>query len=131
MILRGRAAMLKASTPALRVASERARIVVRKTTEPSGRRARARWSVDRGAGEDHEDAQAFVGGELVVRVRRDEDRLSLHDRYRLTLDVEDAAAFEDDVQLVVLVRLLVVRLRSDKDVDADLEAGRGVHDLVP
>ena len=40
-------------------------------------------------------------------------------------------AFEDDVHLVVRVRLLPVRLGRDEDVDADLEPGRGVHDLVP
>ena len=79
--------------------------------------------VDRGAREDHEDAQPLVGGESVLRMRRDEDRLSLHDGYRCTLDLEDAAAFEDDVQLVVRVRLLVVRLGSDQDVDAASRPG--------
>ncbi len=53
------------------------------------------------------------------------------DRDRLALDGEDAAAAEDDVELVVGVRLLVVGLGRDEHVDADLEAGRGVHDLVP
>jgi hypothetical protein len=49
---------------------------------------------------------------------------------RLALDLERPAAFEDVVDLVVLVRLLAVRLRCDEDVDADLEAWRGVDDLV-
>ena len=61
---------------------------------------------------------------------RDEDGLSLGDRDRLAFDVEDAAALEHDVELVVGVRLLVVGLGGDEYVDADLEAGRGVHHLV-
>ena len=39
-------------------------------------------------------------------------------------------ALEDDVDLVVLVRLLAVGLRRDEHVHADLEPGRRVDDLV-
>ena len=59
-----------------------------------------------------------------------EDGLPLGDRDRLAFDVEDAAALEHDVDLVVGMRLLVVGLGGDEHVDANLEAGRGVHHLV-
>ena len=48
----------------------------------------------------------------------------------LAFDVEHAVPFEDDVDLVVVVRLLAVGLWGDEDVDADLETGGGVDDLV-
>ena len=47
-----------------------------------------------------------------------------------SLDFEDACALEDDVELVVLVRLLPIGLRRDETVDPDLEAGGLVDDLV-
>jgi len=37
---------------------------------------------------------------------------------------------ENDVELVVLVRLLAIRLRGDEDVDAHLEPRRLVNDFV-
>jgi hypothetical protein len=43
---------------------------------------------------------------------------------------EHPASFEHDVDLVVLVGRLVVRLGRDEHVDADLEPGRAVNDLV-
>ena len=49
---------------------------------------------------------------------------------RDVLDLEDTAALEDDVDLVLVVRLLAVRLGSDEDVDPDLEARGAVDDLV-
>ena len=52
------------------------------------------------------------------------------ERRRGVLDLEDAAALEHDVDLVLVVRLLPVGLGSDEHVDADLEPGRGVDDLV-
>jgi hypothetical protein len=55
---------------------------------------------------------------------------SFRDRHGLALDLEDAAAFEHDVDLVVLVRLLAIRLGRHKHVDAELEARRFVDDLV-
>ena len=48
----------------------------------------------------------------------------------LALDLEGSFAFEHDVDLVVGVRLLPVRFRGNQDVDADLEAGRLVDDLI-
>ena len=42
-----------------------------------------------------------------------------------------APPFEHDVDLVVHMRLLAVGLRRDEHVDADLEPGRLVDDLVP
>ena len=55
---------------------------------------------------------------------------ALLERRRDALDLEHAAALEHDVDLVVLVRLLPVRLGRDEHVDADLETRRGVDDLV-
>ena len=57
-------------------------------------------------------------------------RLSALDRDALALDLELARAVQDDVELVMLVRLLAVRLRRDEHVHADLERGRLVDDLV-
>jgi hypothetical protein len=48
----------------------------------------------------------------------------------LAFDVQDAAALDDDVDLVVCVRLLTVGLRCDQDVDAELEPRRLVNDSV-
>src|SRR5688500_2909099 len=48
----------------------------------------------RSTGEDHEDAEAFVAGELVVGPGRHEDRLSFDDGNLFALDVEDTAALE-------------------------------------
>jgi hypothetical protein len=66
----------------------------------------------------------------VVGPGRDEDGRALLHARRLAFHLQDAAALEDDVDLVVLVRLLPVRLRSDEDVDPDLEPRRLVDDLV-
>ncbi len=60
----------------------------------------------------------------------DEDRLAFAKGDRLPHHLEDAAAFERNVDLVVLVWLLAVGLGSDEDVDADLEPRRLVDDLV-
>jgi len=83
-----------------------------------------------GPREDHEQAQALVAGEAVLGAGRDEDRFPLLDRDPLVLDGEHPASFEHDVDLVVLVGRLVVRLGRDEHVDADLEPGRAVNDLV-
>ena len=82
------------------------------------------------AGEHDEHAQALVPREAVVGARRDERRLPFAQPDGLALDRQLAFAFEDDVQLVVGVSALAVRLRRDEDVHADLEAGRLVDDLV-
>src|SRR5262245_31567791 len=60
----------------------------------------------------------------------DEERASLLERRFHAFDVEHAAALEHDVDLVELVGLLPVGLGRDEDVDADLEAGRRMDDLV-
>ena len=54
----------------------------------------------------------------------DEDRHALRERGGGALDLEDAAAVEHDVDLVLVVWLLPVGLGSDEHVDADLEPGR-------
>ena len=61
---------------------------------------------------------------------RHEGGLALFDRDLLALYGQRPTALEDDVQLVVCMRLLPVRLGSDEHVDADLEPGRPVHNFV-
>lgn len=61
----------------------------------------------------------------------DEDRISLRDVPKLALDLDIALAVEHDVDLVERMRRLTVGLGSDEHVDADLESGRLVDDLVP
>jgi hypothetical protein len=80
--------------------------------------------------EDDEDREVLVGAEAMVGAGFDENRVALLHRHWLAFDLEHAASLEDDVDLVVLVRLLVVGLRGDEDVDAELEARRLVDDLV-
>ena len=66
----------------------------------------------------------------MVGSRRNEGCLALLDRDCLAFDRQDSASRKHDVELVVLVRFLVVGLRSDEHIDADLEPWRSVHDLV-
>ena len=72
----------------------------------------------------------FVRGEAMLGPGFDEDCPAFLHRNLLAADVEDAGPLEDDVQLVVRVRLLAVGLRSYQAVHADLEAGGLVDDLV-
>ena len=60
----------------------------------------------------------------------DEHSVTFGHRKDLTLDFERAASFEDDVDLVVGVRLLRVRVRRDEHVDADLEPAGAMDDFV-
>ena len=60
----------------------------------------------------------------------DEHGVALGELHRLALHLERAAALEDDVDLVVGVRLLPVGLGRDEHVDAELDPRRGVDDLV-
>lgn len=83
-----------------------------------------------GAVEDHEQGEVLVGGEAVVGSGRDEQRATFLEWRLHALDLEHTAAFEHDVDLVVLVRLLAIRLGRDQHIDADLEPGRCVDDLV-
>src|SRR5207249_7019479 len=99
---------------------------------PSGWRTPPRYRIAsaRTPLEDDEHRQVLVGAEAMIGSGRHEDRVALAELERLALDVEHSRALEHDVDLVVGVRLLAVRLRGDEDVDADLEAGRVVDDLV-
>ncbi len=72
----------------------------------------------------------FVGAEAMLGPGFDEDCCAFLHRNLLGADVEHAGPLEDDVQLVVFVWLLAVRLRRYEAVDADLEAGGLVDDLV-
>ena len=56
----------------------------------------------------------FVGREAMLGSGFDEDRGALSDGNLFSLDFEDACALEDDVELVVLVRLLSIGLRGDE-----------------
>ena len=80
--------------------------------------------------EQHEHREMLVRCEAVLGAGLDEDGASFGDVDPASGDLERAVSVEDDVDLVVVVRLLAVRLWRDEDVDADLEAGRAVHDLV-
>src|SRR5262249_29961563 len=84
----------------------------------------------RSALEDHEQAEVLVGGEAVLRAGLDEHGAAFAHRPFLALDLEHAAAFEDDVELVAVVRLVAVGLGCNEDVDTELEAGGLVNDLV-
>jgi gamma-glutamyltranspeptidase / glutathione hydrolase len=72
----------------------------------------------------------LVGGEAVLGACGHEQRHAFRERSRSVLDLEHATALQHDVDLVLVVRLLPVRLRRDEDVDAELEARRAVDDLV-
>src|SRR5207245_11073859 len=80
--------------------------------------------------EDHEHAELLVTCELVLRTGFDEHGMAFVDRDGRPLDVERAAALEDDVDLVDVVWVLVVRLGGDERVAGDLDAGAVVQDLV-
>jgi hypothetical protein len=54
----------------------------------------------------------------------------LFDRDLLTLDVERAPAFEDDVNLVPLMWLLPVGFRCHEHINPELDAGRRMDDFV-
>ena len=72
----------------------------------------------------------LVRCEPVLGAGGDEEGVPFLERRLDAFDLEHAAAFEHDVDLVLCVRLLAVRFRRDQHVDADLEPGRGVHGLV-
>jgi hypothetical protein len=59
----------------------------------------------------------------MVRPRWNEHGVPLPKLDHLTLDVERAPTLEDDIDLVVIVRLLTIRFGCDEHVDADLEPG--------
>src|SRR6266567_8700904 len=80
--------------------------------------------------EDDEHTEMFVRGEAMLGPGFDEDSPAFLHRNLLAADFEDAGPLEDDVQLVVRVRLLAVGLRRYKAVHADFEAGGLVDDRV-
>ena len=61
---------------------------------------------------------------------RNEDGASYIELEQIALQLQGAAALQHDVDLVVLVGLLAIRLGGHEHVDAELEARRLVHDLV-
>ena len=60
----------------------------------------------------------------MVGCRLHEHRSALLHGNLLALDLENAGALEDNVELVVLVGLLPVGLWRDEHIDPDFEAGR-------
>ena len=60
----------------------------------------------------------------------DEQGVTFGHRKILALDFERAASLDDDVDLVVGVRLLRVRVGRDEHVDADLQPAGAMDDLV-
>src|SRR5881397_2620124 len=75
------------------------------------------WKFLTGAREDDEHRELLVGGEPMVGARLDEDRMALPHGNALTFHLEHARALEHEIDLVVLVGLLPVRLRGDEHVD--------------
>jgi len=53
--------------------------------------------------EDHEHTELLVADEAVLGARRNEDGVALVELDLLAFDLEGASAFEDDVDLVVVV----------------------------
>jgi len=66
----------------------------------------------------------------VLSTRLDEYGAALPHGHLLALDLEHTGAVQDDVHLVILVRLLAVRLRRDENVDTEFQTGRFVDDLI-
>jgi hypothetical protein len=66
----------------------------------------------------------------MLRACLHEDGGSLFHFDPLPLHIEYTSPLQHDVQLVVFVRLLAVRLGRDEYIHANLEPGRFVHDLV-
>jgi hypothetical protein len=72
----------------------------------------------------------LVGAENMLYPGRDVHRVTFAQLDRLPVDGENAVPFYDHVDLVVLVRSLPIGLRSDQDIDADLEPWRRMDDLI-
>ena len=77
-----------------------------------------------------EQRKLLIGGESVFVACGDEQCTTFLQRRGHSFDLEHSSALEDDVHLVELVWLLTVGLRCHEHVDADLESGRRVDDLV-
>jgi hypothetical protein len=73
----------------------------------------------------------LIGAEAVVGAGGYKRCLTFPKLQLLSVGVEHPAAFEDDIELVIGVCTLMVRLWRDKRIHADLKPGRLVDDLVP
>src|SRR5947209_19782698 len=80
--------------------------------------------------EDDEHRELLVRAEAMIGAGRHEDGVPYRDRVLGAFDLEHAAPLEHEVDLVVVVRLLPVRLRRDEHVDADLKPRALVDDFV-
>jgi hypothetical protein len=80
--------------------------------------------------EDHEYCEVLVGAETVIGAGWDEYGVAFAQLDALILDIKHAIALEYDVDLVVLVRLLTIRLGRDQDIDTDLQSRRLVNHLI-
>jgi hypothetical protein len=80
--------------------------------------------------ENREHGQVLVGAKEVVSAGGDERRMAFAKLELFSTDLERASPFENDVELVVVVDALAVGLRGDERVDADLEPGRFMNELV-
>jgi hypothetical protein len=67
----------------------------------------------------------------VLRAGRYEDGVAAPHRAALARDLDLSVAVEHEIELVEHVGGLLVLLRRHEDVHADLETGRGVHDVEP
>src|SRR4051812_18614791 len=80
--------------------------------------------------EDDEQAQVLVTNEAMLGAGRNKHGMALSQLDGIPFDLERSLTLEDDVDLVVFMGLLSVRLRGDEDVDPKLELLRTVDDLV-
>src|SRR6202035_4705370 len=64
--------------------------------------------------EDDESGKLLVADELMLSPGGNEHRVALAQLYCFAFDLEDACSLEDDVDFVVIVRLLAVWLRCDE-----------------
>jgi hypothetical protein len=72
----------------------------------------------------------LVCRKAVVCTGFDEDRAALSDGDLFPFHLEDTCALEHDIDLVVFMGLLTVRLWSDQHVNAEFQPRRFVDDLV-
>lgn len=72
----------------------------------------------------------LIGTEAMLRACGDERRMPVPKLQLMSIDVEHPASLEDDVEALVGVHGLIVRLRRDERVDAYLKTWRLVHDLA-
>ena len=73
--------------------------------------------------EHDQKGELFVRREPMLGACCDEKGHALRERRCRALDLQDTAPLENDVHLVLVMRLLTIRLGRDEDIDADLESG--------